>query len=66
MLTLSEILVPPEWNKIHGAEWRPLATELRDQFEKMGVDGMVETLNQVLAADQEQEWDDPFLYLDHQ
>jgi len=32
----------------------------------MGVDGMVETLNQVLAEDREQEWGEPFLYLDHQ
>jgi hypothetical protein len=62
----ADILVPPEWNKIHDAEWRTLATELRDQFDEMDVDGMVETLNQVLAADQEEEWDDPFLYLDHQ
>jgi len=57
----ADILVPPEWNKIHGTKWRPLASELRDQFDEMGVDGMVETLNQVLAADKEQEWNDPFL-----
>jgi len=61
----ADIFVPPEWNKIHGAEWRPLATELRDQFDEMGVDRVVETLDQVLAADKEQEWGDPFLYQNH-
>ena len=59
----ADILVPPEWYKIHGANWRDLATEIRNQFDQMGVDSMVDALNQRLAADEDQDWGNPFLYM---
>jgi hypothetical protein len=60
----ADILSPPEWYKIHGAEWRELATELRDQFDEMGEDSMVTVLSQVLEANEGRDWENPFLYLD--
>lgn len=59
----ADIFAPPEWNKIHGANWRDLATKIRTQFEDLGVDSMVDQLDQVLDADEETDWVDPFLYL---
>ncbi len=52
----TDIFVPAEWNKIHGVAWRALATDLRDQFDEMGMETMVGEMNDVLDADEDRDW----------
>jgi hypothetical protein len=59
----ADILVPPEWAKIHGADWTEIATELRGQFDEMGVESMVDTLDNLLDKHDDRDLGNPFPYL---
>ena len=59
----ADILVPPEWAKIHGVDWTEIATELRGQFDEMGVESMVDTLDNLLDKHDDRDLGNPFPYL---
>jgi hypothetical protein len=58
-----DLFFPPDWAKIHGADWKQVAKELKGQFEEVGADSMVHSLDELLNKRENSDPGNPFPYL---